>query len=95
MIWQFTQTTPDPDIAIDTLTDPELNELNYLLNWAHAVYTARVSYYNKRWAYAQQHHTATPWLDHAIISANDIHPNLHHWEEPQFLPDIDLAAWVT
>ncbi len=69
--WQFARKIPNPNITINTLTDPERDKFNYLLNWAHAVYTIRVSYYNDRWTYAQGHHAATPWLDHAIITDTD------------------------
>mgnify|MGYP000131295298 CR=1 FL=1 len=92
---QFAHNTPNPNIAIDTLTDPERDKFNFLLNWAHAVYTARVSHYNERWTYARDHLAPTPWLNHAIITNNSHPPNLPAWTEPQYILDVDWAAWIT
>ncbi len=92
---QFAHNTPDPNIAIDTLTDLERYKFNFLLNWAHAVYTSRVSHYNEQWTHACNHQAPTPWLDHAIIIDNSQPPNLAAWREPRHIPDVDWAAWIT
>ncbi len=92
---QFAHDTPDPNIAINTLTDPERDKFNFLLNCTHAVYTARVSHYNEQWTYARDHLAPTPWLDHAIITNDSQPPNLAAWRDPQYIPDVDSAAWIT
>ncbi len=71
--------------------DKERTHFNYLLNWAQAVYTARISYYNDHWTYAQAHHSATPWLDHDTTWDPD---RLPKFTEPNFLLSVDWATWI-
>ncbi len=38
-------------------------QLNYLINWAHAIWHHRIEFYHAQWAYAQSKKSSTLWLN--------------------------------
>lgn len=54
--------TPNSINSIASILDTEEDEFHYLLNWAYAVYTARICYYHVRWRYAHNKNPPTHWL---------------------------------
>lgn len=68
LLWvcrQLTPTTfPNDSLTTDDLTDAERTQFDFLLNWAYAVWTARVSHYHERWKWARIQKVLTNWLDY-------------------------------